>query len=467
LTTSDNSSDSKLRKYGLEFIKDLAKDRKLAIQALGVSFSGFKTDLLNRSNIITRHEDRLQVESYLKSLDEDVNRTIESQLTRITIKSFNWIKNVMIQDERIVIENKDELMVEELQNRLKKQEIQLSRLKHTSQSLNEQLENKKKELLDNQQKYTEYQNEVQEQIVIEKSSSQNLLIQLDEINKKITDKEDQLKAEIAQNKELEEKNASLNMKLIEKSAEVTRLNNSLDNQASEAMETWASAYSEQQQEYQQELKERQEILAKQEEQFQITLKSVKQEYEESSQNRLIENTQKYQKELHLLEEKLSEEELKREGESKEYQTRIAELSSQKELIENRTTVMDTQLSEFLKNNDLLTKEVTSKKIQLDEISMELEEVKKREVENQAVKETTRTLTKVRNINEYVEQVLSLSNYSPITILVRMGEMSLAALAQSVGMDPIVLENQLQPLNNRDLIDIKSDGRIIANIPKSD
>ena len=287
------------------------------------------------------------------------------------------------------------------------------------------------------------------------------------MNKKLTDKEDQVKAEIAQNKELEEKNASLNMKLIEKSAEVTRLNNSLDSQATDAMETWASAYSEQQQEYQQELKERQEILAKQEEQFQITLKSVKQEYEESSQNRLRENTQKYQKELHLLEEKLSEEELKREGESKEYQTRIAELSSQKELIENRTAVLDTQISELLKNNDLLTEEVTSKKIQFDEITMELEEVKKREVENQAVKETTRTLTRVRNINEYIEQVLSLSNYSPITILVRMGEMSLAALAQSVGMDPIVLENQLQPLNNRDLIDIKSDGRIIANIPKSD
>jgi hypothetical protein len=47
----------------------------------------------------------------------------------------------------------------------------------------------------------------------------------------------------------------------------------------------------------------------------------------------------------------------------------------------------------------------------------------------------------------------------------MGEMTMDALAQSVGMDPIVLENQLQPLNNRDLIDIKSDGRIIAKIPK--
>ncbi len=465
MTTSSNTSDSKLREYGLEFIKDLAKDRKLAIQALGVSFSGFKTDLLNRSNIITRHEDRLQVESYLKSLDEDVNRTIESQLTRITIKSFNWIKNVMIQDERIVIENKDELLIEELQDRLKKHEGELSRLKHTSQSLNEQLEKRKRELLESEQRFKEYQNEIQEQIVTEKSSSQNLTIQLEEVNNKLSEKEAQLNAIIAQNKELEDKNASLDMKLIEKSAEITRLNSSLDSQATEAMETWASAYSEQQQEYQQELKERQEILAKQEEQFQITLKSVKQEYEESSQNILRENTQKYQKELHLLAEKLSEEELKREEESKEYQTRIAELTSQKELIANRAAVLDTQISELLKNNDELTKEVTSGKIKLDEISMELEEVKKREVENQAVKETTRTLTKVRNINEYIEQVLSLSNYSPITILVRMGQMSLDALAQSVGMDPIVLENQLQPLNNRDLIDIKSDGTIIANIPK--
>jgi chromosome segregation ATPase len=465
LTTSSNTSDSKLREYGLEFIKDLAKDRKLAIQALGVSFSGFKTDLLNRSNIITRHEDRLQVESYLKSLDEDVNRTIESQLTRITIKSFNWIKNVMIQDERIVIENKDELLIEELQGRLKKHEGELSRLKHTSQSLNEQLEKRKKELLESEQRFKEYQNEIQEQIVSEKSSSQNLTIQLEEVNNKLSEKEAHLNAKIVQNKELEEKNASLDMKLIEKSAEITRLNSSLDSQAADAMETWASAYSEQQQEYQQELKERQEILAKQEEQFQITLKSVKQEYEESSQNRLRENTQKFQVELHSLEEKISEEELKREEESKEHQTRIAELTSQKELIENRAAVLDTQISELLKNNDDLTKEVTSGKIKLDEISMELDEVKKREVENQAVKETTRTLVKVRNINEYIEQVLSLSNYSPITILVRMGQMNLDALAQSVGMDPIVLENQLQPLNNRDLIDIKSDGTIIANIPQ--
>ncbi|MCK5159540.1 MAG: hypothetical protein KAR08_10305, partial [Candidatus Heimdallarchaeota archaeon] len=290
MTTSSNTSDSKLRKYGLEFIKDLSKDRKMAIQALGVSFSGFKTELLNRSNIITRHEDRLQVESLLKSLDEDVNRTIESQLTRITIKSFNWIKNVMIQDERIVIENKDELLVEELQEQLKKQEIELSRLKHTGQSLNEQLEKKKIDLLDSEQNFIDYQNEIQAQIVTEKSNSQNFSTQIDEINSKLSDKEAQFEAKIAQCKELEEKNASLDMLVIEKSAEITRLNTSLDNQATEAMETWASAYSEQKEEYQQEITDRQEVLAKQEEQFQITLKSVKHEYEESIQKRLRDNT---------------------------------------------------------------------------------------------------------------------------------------------------------------------------------
>ena len=40
----DEKNESKLRKYGLEFIKDMAKDRKIAIQTLGVSISGFKNE---------------------------------------------------------------------------------------------------------------------------------------------------------------------------------------------------------------------------------------------------------------------------------------------------------------------------------------------------------------------------------------------------------------------------------------
>ncbi|MHA2389417.1 MAG: hypothetical protein ACXACW_11925, partial [Candidatus Hodarchaeales archaeon] len=96
------------------------------------------------------------------------------------------------------------------------------------------------------------------------------------------------------------------------------------------------------------------------------------------------------------------------------------------------------------------------------------ETKDQESDIKLTKVTTQALTKVRNINDYIEQVLSLSNYAPITILIRMnGEMSLEALAKSVGMDPIVLENQLQPLHQRDLIDLKHDGRVVANIPTSE
>ncbi|MHA1330361.1 MAG: hypothetical protein ACTSR2_04705, partial [Candidatus Hodarchaeales archaeon] len=82
--------------------------------------------------------------------------------------------------------------------------------------------------------------------------------------------------------------------------------------------------------------------------------------------------------------------------------------------------------------------------------------------------TQKSFTRIKNVNEYIESVLSLSNFAPITILVRMnGKMTLDALAKSVGMDPLVLENQLQPLHQRDLIDIRNDGLIVANIPNNE
>jgi hypothetical protein len=47
-----------------------------------------------------------------------------------------------------------------------------------------------------------------------------------------------------------------------------------------------------------------------------------------------------------------------------------------------------------------------------------------------------------------------------------GEMILESLAESVGMNPTVLENQLLPLHQRNLIDIRHDGRLFAKIPES-
>ncbi|PWI48024.1 hypothetical protein CEE45_08980 [Candidatus Heimdallarchaeota archaeon B3_Heim] len=466
--TMDESNESKLRKYGLEFIKDLAKDRKIAIQTLGVSFSGFKNDLLNRSNIITRHEDRVYVDSLLKSLDDDVNRSIESQLTRITMSSFNWIKNMLIQDVTFDDTGANEKFTKDDQERLKNQTNDLSRLNHLNESLQEQLKIKEKEYGDIDAKFGSYQKEMQNLIIEEKTKNENLSFQLEEALNELREKTNKLDNKGENFVTLEEKNASLQMELIEKTAEISRLNSFADSQASEAMETWASAYSEQQEEYQKLFYEQQEKYKFKEEQFQVSLTKVKHEYEESAKTRLRENTKQFQAEIEELQAKLVEAQTKKADISKELHFQITELSARNALLEDKTTKMDKQILELLELNDNISKNITDYIIEIDKVNAELEEAKKRESDIKQTKITAQTLNKVRNINDYIEQVLSLSNYAPITILIRMnGEMSLEALAKSVGMDPIVLENQLKPLHQRDLIDLKHDGRVVANIPTSD
>ena len=464
----DETNESKLRKYGLEFIKDLAKDRKIAIQTLGVSISGFKNDLLNRSSVITRHEDRLHVDSLLKSFDEDVNRTIESQLTRITMTSFNWIKNMLIQDESFDSTEMDQNLTSEDQEKFKTQANELSRLTHLHESLQAHLTTKEKEYADIETRFNSYQKEMQNLLVEEKTRNEDMSFQLEETLSRLNDKSTKETSKDELYTVLEEKNASLQMELIEKTAEVSRLNSLMESQASEAMETWASAYSEQQGEYQKLIQEQQEKYKHQEEQFQISLTTVKQEYEESANTRLREKMKQFQSERQDLESKLTEAQAKNAELSNELQAQIAELSSKNSLLEDKTNQMDIQITELLELTDTQSKNITEYKIQVDAINSELKEAKEHESDSKLVKVTTQAFNKVRNVNDYIEQVLSLSNYAPITILIRMnGEMSLDALAKSVGMDPIVLENQLKPLHQRDLIDLKHDGRVVANIPTSE
>ncbi|WP_455464022.1 hypothetical protein, partial [Candidatus Hodarchaeum mangrovi] len=202
------------------------------------------------------------------------------------------------------------------------------------------------------------------------------------------------------------------------------------------------------------LQEQKEIYKKAQDQFQVSLTRVKQDYEENINRKLGENTKKYQDEIDSLKEELAEEQKKWIGDLKEYNIQITDLTAEKDLLKEKNRQLNGQLTILLEQNEKIMKEITNYRVSIDELKKELEEEK-----------TKQSLNEMRNVNEYIEQVLSLSNYAPIAILVRMnGEMSLESLAKSVGMDPIVLENQLQPLHKRDLIDIKRDGRIIANIP---
>ncbi|MHA2277538.1 MAG: hypothetical protein ACXAC2_17300, partial [Candidatus Kariarchaeaceae archaeon] len=417
-------------------------------QSLGVSFSGFKNDLLFRSSIITRREDRTFVEDLLQSLDNDVTREIESQLTRLTIKSFNWIKNILVQDERIVVENTNEELINNLQEEIKTHVSDILRLEHTATARDEQL----------------FSSETHKQQALYKTNIDDLGRQLEEKEHVLQDKENQLQSKIKQVIDLEEKNTSMNMEIIEKTSEISRLSKSLDSQAEEAMETWASAYSEQQEIQQKKLTELQDGLSIQENRFQESLSKVKQDYEDAIKEKIHDNSVRYEETINDLKVKLSQEQEKRTSEIRNFNQHINDLNSDIALLKEKGEKSELQIADLVKQNDEMSKETTEYKIELESVNSELSILKKREEKATFSEKDSLTLSKVQDINEYIEQVLSLSNFAPITILVRMnGEMSLDALAKSVGMDPIVLENQLQPLNQRDLIDIKHDGRVVAKM----
>ena len=458
-----SAHDLKIRDYGLEFIKDLANDRKFAIETMGVAFTGLKNDLMNRSNIVARREDRTYIEAILKAFDEEVKRTIETQLTRITIKSFNWMKKVMMEDFGII----DQKEIQEYQEKNKVQANNIMRLNLGIESLQHQLKEKSNANSELEKNFNNYRAESSQKLSIEKTKSEEISNQNKELISQVNNLKNDLNEKIIELKEIEDRYSSLEMEMIDKTAQISRLNNIIDNQAQNTMNEWANAYSEQQGHYQKALQEQQEIYQKAQDQFQVSLTRVKQDYEENINKKLRENTKKSQEEIDSLKEELTEEQGKRIGESKKYNIQITDLTTEKNLLKEKNKQMDVQLTSLLEQNEKIMKEISNYRVSIDELKRDLEEEKNKQ-SKQVSEKTKRSLNQMRNVNEYIEQVLSLSNYAPITILVRMnGEMSLESLAKSVGMDPIVLENQLQPLHQRDLIDIKKNGRVIANIPKQD
>ena len=124
-------SSQDIRKYGLEFINDLAKDREVAVQSLGVAFSAMKTELRS-SKILTRSNEFKYIDNLMKRFREEVNRNFESQLTRITIKSLGWLKRVMKGEQILVSDDsrEEELqqIINDLSRQLKLKSAELSKL---------------------------------------------------------------------------------------------------------------------------------------------------------------------------------------------------------------------------------------------------------------------------------------------------------------------------------------------------
>ena len=452
--SSPSSQD--IRKYGLEFINDLAKDRKVAVQSLGVAFSTVKTEL-RESLIITRSQDFKYIDDLMKHFREEVNRNFESQLTRVTIKSFAWIKRVLMQEEKILV--KDESREEELQQnvndltrQVKTKSAELSRVQPKVQILEERLEEREQTLQELKSTKMDEIHELQQQVLSEKNRADNASMQNKSLQEELFDFQVELEERIKQASSLEEQNTQLNMELVTVKGEIIRLTTSLeqarstvtatDDDVTAAMEQWTISYQQQ------------------EDYFQKTLEETKKQYEEMIQTKLQERADQHQKELDLVKEKLNEKELQ----EKELQDQFSELSLDKQDLTHRKEQLESLVNELTARNDEISNEIKEQKHQFEELQKELDE-EKAKADERALKLRDIQLAKNQSRAEWLEQCLSYSNFSPLTILLRMGnEMDLESLAKSVGMDPIVLDNQLQVLHKRDLIDIRRDGMIIANIP---
>ncbi|MFX1548446.1 MAG: hypothetical protein ACFFCU_19715, partial [Promethearchaeota archaeon] len=259
-----STSTQDIRKYGLEFINDLAKDREIAVQSLGVVFSQTKTELRN-SKIITRSEEYRFIDGLMKHLREEVNRTFESQLTRITIKSFGWIKRVLIQGGKITI--KDESQEEELQQsidnltrQLKTNTTEFSRVQSQIQSLQKQLEEKDQLIQEIKANKMNEVHELQQQVLTEKNRADVASTENKSLQEELFDFQLELEERIKQITSLEEQNTQLNMDLVTAKNEITRLTSSLENarsavtatddDVSAAMQQWALSYQQQEEYFQ-------------------------------------------------------------------------------------------------------------------------------------------------------------------------------------------------------------------------
>ncbi|MHA2247255.1 MAG: hypothetical protein ACXADY_20080 [Candidatus Hodarchaeales archaeon] len=468
-----SSSSSPLRKYGLEFINDLGGDRKTAVQSLGVTFSASRQKLLRESQIITRVKDRRFVEELFKNLQQEVNKTIESQLTRITIKSFAWIKRLLIQNQIITDDDRQEFdentqeLIDEfkqtvsvLQNQLKSQLSELSETKHAKEALEEQLSIKEEEIKNSEKDRKNIVYKLQEQLFTEKNLGSNLSIQVNNFDKQVNELKTQLEEKNNLINTFEEKNTNLEMELVNKDGEISRINSSLleaNNALSEAknytaedaataMEVWASSYQEQQ------------------EHFQKNIEKVKEQYEKRIKDMLKESNIRSQKELDQLTTKLTEEQAKQGRIESEYKVQVSEIMMKNKTLQEEKQRFEKQITELNQKFTLQQKGLTEQKIKTDQIQAELDEQLSKQKSRLSLDEIQ--AKKVASKAEWLEHCLSYSNFAPLTILLKMnGQMSLKALAKSVGMDPIVLNQQLQVLNQRDLVDIRGDGDIVANLPQ--
>jgi chromosome segregation ATPase len=280
-----------LKEFGLEFITEIANDRKVAQQEIGVIVSGAKSYTISKGQQYFTYSD---IDDLIKQIRKETALIVDSELTRITIKSLGRIKEAITSSGFILKEVSSP-----------EQEKDLNELKENILELKNQVKEKNLELQQNEEEKTLALEQAAENI--DKINALNA-----DIKRLRNQQENQQETLELQQKQTEEISNELQLKqaLIDKLKEQEIIH---DKDIQEALASVAETYQIQENYYNRKLEDELQIRIKETRQeFEIDLEEMKNKLEtimkrsEESQNQHKITVTRLEEAVQMTEEELTE-----------------------------------------------------------------------------------------------------------------------------------------------------------------
>ena len=145
-----------LKEYGLEFINEMAKDREIAQQEIGVVVSGARSSLVSQG---VQHFSYKDMEEFVKNIRKETARIVDGELTRITLKSLGRIRQIIQSDAEFL----EEVTSSDVEEQIQGMETEITKLKDQIKEKNAQLSQLEHEREENRLIFEKNKDKVTEQ----------------------------------------------------------------------------------------------------------------------------------------------------------------------------------------------------------------------------------------------------------------------------------------------------------------
>ncbi len=290
-------SGKTLKEYGLEFINEITKERKSAQQEIGVVISGAKSSLVSQG---TQHFTYQDIDDFVKIIRKQTLQIVDSELTKITIKSLARIPGVIHGEQKFleivestVSEEEKQQIEEEIKNlriQIKEKNDQISELEHERDTTKGIFEKNQDELNENKMEIRRLQNQLENLHEQEKINQKRL----DEVTHELGRKE-ALIENLKENEKIHEKDIQEALASIAETYQIQE-----DYFARQLEESVQQRLKQVRQEYDLELEEMQSRLKNEIERYEEAEKQHK-----KTVTRLEESLVMAEEEQHVLQEKIT------------------------------------------------------------------------------------------------------------------------------------------------------------------